>query len=256
MTTENPKPEEIFALPADFDMEAFESRLDPDSKALVDEMRADALSLPLERREAIEHDVQEFLGEMALSEWMQSRAEEHIRRAKELAQGSGKEVLKESKTVTLDGSKIGWIPGDSNITVALEEQGPEDHSYLFGTIVNDHRVTKTAYQHLEQEGIADHLMELLNENSIPRLLEDLKSGTGKLRPISMGGRTAKDVKPERSLNTQYPAYKVDVQGTSNRAIVLLADKQEETPVVILAAMYDHEDQGKVLSTLFLKGSHK
>lgn len=250
------QPESPFGLPDDFDMAAFEERLDPESKSLVAEMRTEALGLPLEHREAIEHDVQEFLGEMALSEWVQSRAEEHIRRAKELASGTPAETLPEPKSVTLDGSKIGWIPGDSNITLALDEEGAEDRQYLFGSIVGSHRVTHDAYGHLEQEGVAEHLMELLKDNAIPRLLEDIKSGGGKLRPISIGHRSAKDAKPERSLNTEYPAYKIDVQGTNNRAIVLLADKLDGVPVVILATMYDHEDQAKVLSTLFLKGSHK
>lgn len=247
--------QEPFSLPPDFDMAAFEGCLDAESKQLVDEMRSDAVGATPEEREAIEGEVQHFLGEMALGEWVQAQADAHIQRAKDFADGTPtpkKEVAQKPLSMTLDGAKIGWIPGDSGITVALEQKGDEQHSYLFGSIVDDHRVTKAAYEHLESENMAEYLTGLLHENAIPRFLEALRSGTGGLRPISIGNRAAKDVRAERSLNTQYPAYKVDVQGTRNRAILLLPPKDGEDPVIILAAIYDHEDQSKVGNALYLK----
>ncbi len=156
------------------------------------------------------------------------------------------------QSVAVDFGEIGWIPSGEKISKPLEKVGREDIPVYFGSIVEDDRVTKNAADRLIAEGEWDGLMEKLKTDVLPQLWTGIITGRGKIRPISRGNRPGRDVKAENSLDTSYPAYKVGVHGTNNRAIVLVVDKIDEVPVFMLAAMYDHDDQQRVMQHTFLK----
>lgn len=186
--------------------------------------------------------------ELATNSLLQQQAEREIATARNYLRPAEAPKL----SCKLDGTKIGWIPGDSGISVALEQMGDNERPYLFGNLVGGHRVTRDAFEHLEAEGEAKRLLGTLTGSVVPEFLENLRSRRGKLRPISIGNRIPKSVEASRSLNTSYPAYKLDVLGTNNRAIILLPEKVEGVPVIVLAALYDHEDQDRVGHALYLK----
>jgi hypothetical protein len=83
------------------------------------------------------------------------------------------------------------------------------------------------------------------------LLDDVFAGRGRLRPVNKlkAGTQGSVISGDRIINTEYPAYKIGIRGTNNRAIVLLPEKIEGEQVVILAALYDHEDQQKVTKAI-------
>jgi hypothetical protein len=157
----------------------------------------------------------------------------------------------------LAGESIGWLASNGPLTVPIERIEKGGIGYWFGTITDKHRVTKDALEHLGSQGKVNELTHHLKTNALPQFIRDVKTGSGKLRPVSKGTRGAKKVDPARSLNTKYPGYKMDVEGSNNRAIVLLPGKRDDSgrqeQVIILAALYEHEDQAKIYSALFLKG---
>lgn len=159
---------------------------------------------------------------------------------------------KDKKTAEVDFSKIGWVSSKDTVTKHIEKTGRPETPVYFGSIVEEDRVTKAVADKLVASGEWDTLIEKLKTDTLPQLWNGIVGGRGNVRPISAGTRSPKEVKAQTSLKTQYPAYKVDVHGTNNRAIVLITSKIDGNPVFMLAAMYDHDDQQQVIKHTFQK----
>jgi hypothetical protein len=198
--------------------------------------------------------------QLAIEAMVNQQAKEDIEAAR-AANAQGRKLAGETNTSSavtmLAGESIGWLASNGPLTVPVERIEKDGIGYWFGAITDKHRVTKDAMARLERQGKAEKLINHLKTNALPQFIRNLKEGSRKLRPISKGTRGAKKVDPAQSLNTKYPAYKMDVEGTNNRAIVLLPGKRDDSgrqeQIIILAALYDHEDQAKIYSALFLKG---
>ena len=156
------------------------------------------------------------------------------------------------KSVQIDREKIGWLSGDGELNVGLDQLDSKGVSFLFGSIVDEDGVTKGAADKLRASGEWEKLVGTLERDALPALWIRIGKGDRNLRPVSIGTRSPKDVVADNSMNTIYPAYKIDVQGTNNRALIMLVDKIDDQPVFVLAAMYDHDDQQRVLNHTFLK----
>lgn len=155
--------------------------------------------------------------------------------------------------VAIDFSRIGWINREESAEVKAEEVKTVVKPYLFIDLTGENAVTRDLRDELKQQDVDTELMDTVKEKVIPKLWDGVKSGHSKgLRPVAIGNRSRKEVDPEQSLNTTYPAYKVDVQGTNNRGIILILDGSSEMPAFGLAALYDHDDDGRVHRSLFLK----
>ena len=165
-------------------------------------------------------------------------------------------VEKASQTsVLIDPKKIGWLDGEEPFEVPVETIDQQESGLKLASIVEMGSATKRAADSLRAQGEWDGLLQNLKQ-SLPQFWQNVRMGKGSLRPISIGGRRPSQVDAQHALNTSYPAYKLDVKGTNNRALVLLVPAQpgqtDQAPVFVLAAMYDHEDQGRVLNSLFTK----
>lgn len=147
---------------------------------------------------------------------------------------------------------IGWLQGEGSHNVEIEKTGRKDNPVYFGSITGQNRVTHSAAENLKASGEWDSLLHTLKIEKLSMLWAEIQSGSRRIRPVSIGSRSIKDVEPDNSMNTTYPAYKIDVHGTNNRALVMMTDRKDEIPVFVLAAMYDHDDQQAVLNQLFLK----
>jgi hypothetical protein len=76
------------------------------------------------------------------------------------------------------------------------------------------------------------------------LYDDILHGGRSLRPHTRrGGKSGRELAA-----TDYPAYKLGVQATHNRAIALLLAGGEQ-PVIALVALYDHDDDSSVLRAI-------
>lgn len=159
---------------------------------------------------------------------------------------------KDEKTVKVDFDKVGWVRSSESKEIQIEKVGKEDTPVYLGSIIDSDSVTQAAADELVEQGEWDSLMEKLRSETLPMLWNGIREGRGRVRPISVGNRSPNSVKVQTSLNTKYPAYKSYVLGTNNEAIVLLVDKIGDDPVFVLAAMYDHDDQQRVLKHTFLK----
>ncbi|MDL2341553.1 MAG: hypothetical protein QFB87_00535 [Patescibacteria group bacterium] len=215
-----------------------------DEQMVVGDLFAEAVASDMPERRA---EVAQLAGEMALSEQVQRQADADIAQAKSYNEHTQTVIAEREseQTIAVDCDKIGWLIGKGTITVPVERNPNDSTAFYFASIIGEHRVTQDAYTHLEAEGVSDYLMDLLKTNGIPRFLEELKGNSGKLRPVNATPGAARN--KQRKVNTTYPAYKIDVQGTRNRALVLLPGKINGEQVVVLAAIYDHEDQTKVLN---------
>lgn len=154
------------------------------------------------------------------------------------------ESKQKEATTIIKLSKIGWLDGQDELTLPLEKL--EDKDIYLGSLVEQNNATRRAKERLEAQNEWDKLLDRL-EAGLPQLWQNILTGSGGLRPVSIGGR--KSGKNQHVLNTTYPAYKVGVEGTNNRAIIMVGDKLNGKPVFILAALYDHEDQVSILKSL-------
>jgi hypothetical protein len=59
-------------------------------------------------------------------------------------------------------------------------------------------------------------------------------------------------KGQYHVDTNYSAYKLDLMGTNNRAVVLKLDDVLGLPVYALAAIYDHNHDKKINSVIDIK----
>jgi hypothetical protein len=151
-----------------------------------------------------------------------------------------------TQNVELDTSKIGWIPGNDKIELEAERCEYQGQIFWVASITDQQKVTNEAYNKLEKQGIADKLMGSIKASAGAVFLQTLTSGSGSLRPMSKGRGSKKRA---NTIDTEYPSYKIDVQGSNNRAILILPEKIEGQPVLIVAALFDHEDDGKVYNVV-------
>ena len=128
------------------------------------------------------------------------------------------------------GSEIGWIASDGPVSVPVERQERQNKTggYWVGSIINKNPDTQKAFASLEATGKAEAIMNQLRQSDIPRYLQT--------------GVAAKSVqKPD----TVYPTADIAIEGTDQRAILLLPSKREEAgrqeQVALVAAIYDHAD---------------
>ena len=153
----------------------------------------------------------------------------------------------------VDMGKIGWMPQEGMLSVGCKSIGKGENRFLFGSIVEEDRVANRAAEKLKDSGEWGDLIQKIETEAIPQLWLRILRGDRNLRPVSIGGRSLKEVTPDNSMNTTYPAYKIGVHGTNNRALVIVMDRHDDgSPVFILTALYDHDDQKRVLQHMFLK----
>lgn len=220
---------------------------------------------PIKRHEA-ETEVALLGIHLAIEALVNQNAEVDIASAKS-ANIRGRRIAEEAQEIAkthgiamLAGGKVGWLASNGPLSVPVERQTKKEANFWLGTIIDKNSATRSAFEHLQDEGVDDKLMETLSGSVLPSFLVALKAGKGNLRPVSKGTRGMKHAKPERSLDTEYPAYKLDVQGTNYRAIIILPGKREheekQEHVIILAALYDHGDQPKIMNSLFGKVKKK
>lgn len=219
-------------------------------RAFLSELEAELPLLTTRERDEQKALIAELAAELAMAEAMQAETDEYIARARLWDQPETPKTP--TQPFTFDFAKIGWLDDDSTRKIRVAEVATPSLKYLFVDFTNDHPVTRRAGEHLQREGIKDKLVDSIVKEKIPIMWQEVLAGKGSQRSISIGNRDVKDVQTARSLNTTLPAYKIDVLGTSNRAIIVKLGDVGKKPVFALGAVYDHEDQERVLQTLFLK----
>ncbi|MCX6806442.1 MAG: hypothetical protein NTY56_03285, partial [Patescibacteria group bacterium] len=145
------------------------------------------------------------------------------------------------------------------IEITTEDVKTKELNYLLVNLIDMNTTTKANYGKLTDQSaegtsnLGEKLLDLVKQEKIPILHKDILKRSSSLRPIAISGKKLKDVDPEQSLNTSYPAYKIDVQGSNNRAIILkLENTSEGMPVYAVVAIYDHDDDKAIHKNLFLK----
>ena len=225
-------------------------------RAYLAQLQSEGSRLPESERAEHEALVSELAGELALSESMQLQAGDYIARAKLLVMG-GDIVPPKTKQISIDAGKIGWLAGTGEQEVSAQEILTPELDYLFVDLTGKHRVTQRLRYELTKQGVDKKLTEKVTTEGIPALWNGIVSGRDRSESISIGSRAQKHVKADRSLNTSFPAYKIDAQGTNNRAIVMLMGRAaDDKPIISLAALYDHKDQADIYKSLFLKTLHQ
>lgn len=212
--------------------------------------------------------IEDLKRSLSLEEKAARLAEQEIRRARQYsARLSGavalaeqqEDVLKIYQEVPINVADIGWIDGsEERMAQGRLVQPPEGPNYIFVDMTDMHRTTKDATvklqgQSLGESSVYDEAMSQLVEHIIPLLDKNLKRGAN-ARPVRGGvGHKKKSPKngKDKSIATNYPAYKEGVMGTQNRAIILRLGTvtESETPVYGLAALYDHDDEGMIYRAL-------
>lgn len=220
-------------------------------RTYLEELYAETAGLPEGERAEQKRLIAELAGDIGVAEAVQDQASKDIESARAMARSScGKAETTSEATFPLDFSQIGWLGEEETEPLPVERIEAPGLNYYFGSIIDRDNVTSEALEHLDREGIADDLLSKVKTVHLPRLWSDITSGGGSVRPISI--KNNGKINQYRSLNTTYPAYKIDVQGTNNRAIVIVAGKIDGDPVLILATLYDHEDMRKIMRHMFLK----
>ena len=150
-------------------------------------------------------------------------------------------------TASVDANKISWIEGVQQTEVEAEQVEAETLSYKFVDLTGMNSATHKcmellAMQTKGSEQLLPKLLTTLKEVALPRLYHDIKTG-GSLRPMTKTGNNDR-------ADTEYPAYKIGVHGTQNRAIILLLEDGGEGPTLALAALYDHDDEAMIYHALY------
>lgn len=150
---------------------------------------------------------------------------------------------------TIPAGKIDWISKGQEQTVEVETVHTPGITYGFVDLTAQNAATRKAANKLavqtttNGERILPKLQGMLKTQLIPRLYDDILHGGSSRRPLSRQGNESGN-----RAATDYPVYKLGVQGTSNRAIVLILNGGEK-PVIALAALYDHDDDLSVLRAI-------
>lgn len=153
---------------------------------------------------------------------------------------------------TADLSKFGWINREGEVTLPIRHEKTSTLNYGLVDLTGLSRAATDTQEELINQGIFEGLRQDLRVRGIPKLWQGIKTGDFNLRSVSIGNRKKKDVPVEQSFNCTLPAYKIGVDGTRNRAIIVVLDTKGDEPLFGLAALYDHDDDGKIHRQLFLK----
>lgn len=222
----------------------------------LEALKEEAKFLSGEEKEEHEILIAQLAGDLALRESVLQGAQDDIQRARDMSAQSRrtKKDKKEIKPIVkVDFGKIGWIHEDNISEYEAERITTDDGMVIdFLDLTELSRITSDQFDKLEAEGVANGLLEIVKQQTIPKLWRGVIEGSSG-RPVSIGGMRLKDVPASRSLNTSYPGYKEDVHGTDNRAILLILDRNDDgIPAIALAALYDHDDDRAIHNALFLK----
>lgn len=150
------------------------------------------------------------------------------------------------RKIELDNSKIGWLNGAETTSLNAELCEYHDQKFWVANLTSQQNATKDAFEKLESQGLAEKLMDSIKGATGAAFIEDLRKGAGTLRPMSKG---AGPNKRDKKIDTEYPCYKIGVQGSNNRALLILPEKIDGQQVLVVAALFDHEDDQKVYNAL-------
>lgn len=242
------------------------AHIEKDRQALH-ELELELIDLTAEERIDAEAYVDELRAELELSELMQRRAQETIDRAKKLASVSfdgvsGREQIK-TKPVSIDLSRIGWINEGGETSYTADVVRTDTLEYLLVDLTTENSITNNARLRLESQKVTsredsaedgsliDKLYDKLKTEVIPQRHDNMLHGR-KMRVVHAGvGHDRIKNNPRRTFKTDYHTTKEDVYGTNNRAIVMYLGNDESTglPTYALAAIYDHDDDRPIHSTM-------
>lgn len=225
-----------------------------DDQEFVAAMREDVKDGSPEEQAYVEDEVRTFIAELALSEEVRAQAQRDIQAAKDAAKkgrkGSG-EAKSESRKVKVDMSRIGWIKGNDVEELPVESVDTGGFKYGFTDLTGLNATTKKTTEHLASQSnnngdqVLEKLLETLKQTNLPVLYENIKQRKN-LRPVSSGsGRNDS----YRRIATDYPSYKIHLNGTKNVAIIMLLEDSELGPTLGLAALYDHADDKHIYRAL-------
>lgn len=215
------------------DMHTQSPYLSPNEKVALDELAAEGVHKTPAGRAFIEAEVAQFAVELAIDAVLRG-GDADIRAARaSLARGrasAGETVPHASEVTMIAGSEVGWIANDGPVSVVVERQERQNKTggYWFGSIIDKNYATQRAFASLEVDGRAEAIMDQLQQSDIPRYLQSGEAAKGQKKP-----------------DTIYPTADIAIEGTDQRAILLLPSKREEAgrqeSVAIVAAIYDQAD---------------
>lgn len=221
------------------------------STEYIIDLAREAAYLPEHERIAHEKLVSDLIGDIALREGLLGTY--HQTMAYLRGEHKPETISQDIPKFRVDLSKIGWISGDESRELPVEVVEQDDMTFNFVDLSSCNSITNELRASLKKQGIDEDLMKILKTQSIPMLWSSVKSGRGKnIRPISIGNRKKSEVSADQSLMTSYPAYKMDVQGSNNRAILMILDGSDQSPTIGLAALFDHDDDTRIYRALFAK----
>lgn len=214
----------------------------------------EAAYLPDNERQEQRDIVGELIGDLASQgaldlkqrEKLLTLFDENIR----IARGNQAQVQAVSAPVQVDFSKIGWSQRNEERDIATESITANDLDYRFVDLTSMNNATKRCMELLAQQTTAGgdqllpKLLSGLKKTALPTLYDNIKHGRN-LRPVSRGNRRDGD----HMIDTEYPSYKIGLQGTNNRALILLLGDGEANPVFGLVALYDHDDDDQIYRAL-------
>jgi hypothetical protein len=160
-------------------------------------------------------------------------------------------IEKEEKlkgSVEIDGSRIGWLNTDEKFSTDIELLEYGGLEYWFGQTYDQHSSTKKAYEKLSLSDKAERLIGALKSSKAAKLIHSLDTGLGEFRPVNKNSTPKGN---DKKIDTDYPAYKLDVEGTNNRAIFLVLGKKDDRYILVLTALFDHDDDTMVYRSLNL-----
>lgn len=173
--------------------------------------------------------------EMEQSQTIQEQIEAEIARAK--SYGAAKpEEIKELPYIEILRRSIGWLPQekhnpDEKLDIPLTLYSFGEVEYYFGSLIEHDNVARDLRQELNDQGVADSLMQRLTEVALPILWKNIISGT--------------NVRREVGVNSTFDAFKCDVDGTKDKALILTAPRLSDRPVLLLGVMYDRKENPRV-----------
>ena len=159
---------------------------------------------------------------------------------------AGEKDSEKVRQIELDTSKIGWLNDSESVVVDAELCEYHDQKFWVANLTGHQNATKDAFEKLESQGLAEKLMDSIKGATGAAFIEDLRKGAGTLRPMSKGSGPNKR---DKKIDTEYPCYKIGVQGSNNRALLILPEKIDGQQVLVVAALFDHEDDQKVYNAL-------
>lgn len=159
---------------------------------------------------------------------------------------TGEKDPEKIKQIELDNSKIGWLNGSEKTVVDAELCEYHDQKFWVANLTGKQNATKDAFENLESQGLAEKLMDSIKGATGAAFVEALRKRAGSLRPMAKGTGSNKR---DKRIDTEYPCYKIDVQGTNNRALLILPEKIDGQQVLVVTALFDHEDDQKIYNAL-------